>query len=1121
MSADPNDRTATLQPRSSSSSIPASVSVPAGHADDRIEPEEPPPESEMLPVDDPDRYEQIREHARGGLGRIVRAVDRRLGRTVAVKELLRRDDWHEARFVREALITARLEHPGIVPVHEAGRWPNGDPYYVMKLVEGRTLKELMASHRTPRERLGLLQHLIAVADAVGYAHSEGVVHRDVKPSNVIVGAFGETIVVDWGLARDIKRDLAEPLPDLLAEGSGISTISGKVVGTPAYMAPEQARGELVDARADVYAIGAVMYELLAGRAPHADETPKAMLDRVIAGPPAPIDSVAPTVPTELADIISKAMARLPEERYANATLLAEDLRAFQTGKLVSAHAYTPWQLVRKKLNQHRGVVAVALASAVALGAVGVESFRKVVAERDIARGERGRADSARELAEAKRRELVLLQAETSLRKDPTAALAWLKQYPLSAGDRDDVTDVIDEATAMGAARYVFRTGDWVLDTGFTPDGKAVIAIVRDGSVRRYDLESGARTELGKLPSDTYSLAISPDGKWVVVGSTMGEIVVFPATGGGKAKKLTERGSVVSAMKFDATGKQLIVQRKGRSELIDLDGNLVSVGSPSSLSAIAERDLTRRAALLAPNQVAVGSEDPDRVIAQTDRAISFLALSPDGETVIVHDGQVVWTVPYKGGPLTKLVDFPAMIESIAWSQDLSHAAVVGKQAEIAMIAFPSRAVRLLRGHTDSVYNAVFTRDGKTLLTASDDSTARVWNLADDSSQILRGHDDDVYRIRISPDERLAATASLDGSLRVWPLVAVDAKKMMEGKSIEALRVTGDKALVRTASSVASWDLRTFERTPLLSWQSGLALGVPSPDGQRVIALGAKWTLELRDRESKTPILLAGHRGMVSKILWNHDGSIAYSSSFDGTLRKWDLATGKGTVLVEGDVPVKALAVSADDRVAVQVGEAAMIIDPSGHGTTVATGPAGCASAAEFDKVHDRLMIERCDHGFEVFDGKRLVNLQTDGTEIEKLAVSADGERIAGAMSDRTIRVWDVHGGLVKILRGHSDLVLDVAFSPDGSELASASYDKTIRIWQLATGRHRVIRGHTGGVSGVAWRGHDQLVSASYDGTVQIWPVPTLDPPTQDQVSRRLEAATTTQIDAKNLATTVGS
>src|SRR5512146_357451 len=183
------------------------------------------------------------------------------------------------------------------------------------------------------------------------------------------------------------------------------------------MAPEQARGEIVDARADVYAIGAVLYELLAGKAPHADETPRATLDRVIAGPPEPLCQLTPTVPSELTDIVAKAMARTPEGRYANATLLAEDLRRFQTGKLVSAHAYTPWQLVRKKLAHHRGVVVVALASAITLGAVGVESFRTVVAERDIARGERARAEAARESLEDRTRELVLVQAETSLRKD--------------------------------------------------------------------------------------------------------------------------------------------------------------------------------------------------------------------------------------------------------------------------------------------------------------------------------------------------------------------------------------------------------------------------------------------------------------------------------------------------------------------------------------------------------------------------------------------------------------------------------------------------------------------------------------------------------------------------------
>jgi WD40 repeat protein len=1111
MSADPNDRTATLQPRTSALQL-AAEPAPTLEADD--------PSDIQLPVDDPNRYEQICEHARGGLGRIVRAVDRRLGRTVAVKELLRRDDWHEARFVREALITARLEHPGIVPVHEAGRWPNGDPYYVMKLVEGRTLKELMASHQTPRERLGLLQHLIAVADAVGYAHSEGVVHRDVKPSNVIVGSFGETIVVDWGLARDCKRDLAEPSEEMLAEGSGVSTISGKVVGTPAYMAPEQARGELVDARADVYAIGAVLYELLAGKAPHHDQTPKAMLDRVIAGPPPPLVIIAPTVPRELADIIAKAMARVPQDRYANATLLAEDLRAFQTGKLVSAHSYTTWQLVRKKLALHRGVVAVALASAVALGAVGVESVRKVVAERDIAQGERGRAESAAQSAEAKQRELVLLQAEASLRKDPTAALAWLKAYPVSTGDREQVVDVMDEAIAMGSARHVFRPGGWLLDVTFTPDSKSVVSTANDGNIRRYDLATREMTVIGHAPSDPSVVVISPDGKTVITGGMMGEVIAWPIRGG-TPKRLAERGKMVTSIHFDATGKRLLVDRDDHAELLDLDGNLVRIGPAAAQRvAIARDDWSHRAALVAPNQVAVGSGDPDRVIAQTDRGIQYIALSPNGDTVLIHDGQNLYAVPYAGGTLTKLAAFEAPINELAWSRDQHQLAIAGKRMDVPLIDLVTHEVRILRGHSDSVYTAEFTRDGHALLTGSDDSSARMWNLRDGSSTVLLGHDDDVYKARLSPDETLAATASLDGSVRVWPLVNTEIKVYLEGEPIQAMELVGDKAFVRTESSLASWDLVTGAREPLLSWNRGLGYGEPSPDGQRLLAFGPKWTLELRGRDGKPPLVLAGHRAMIDHVEWSRDGKTAYSSSVDGTLRRWDLATGKGTVLIDGDTPVRGFAIARDNRIAAQVGDAAMMIYPDGHAETLGTGPAWCSSKATFDLVRDRLMIQRCDHGFGIVDGTSLVNLPTDGNAIERLAVSPDGERIAGAMTDRTIRVWDVHGGLVAILRGHSDLVLDVAFSPDGTELASASYDKTVRIWQLATKRHRVLRGDAGAVSRVMWRGADHLVTASYDGTLRVWPVPATEPPSQADVTRRLEAATTATIDAQNRATTIG-
>ncbi|HEY1557565.1 MAG TPA: serine/threonine-protein kinase [Kofleriaceae bacterium] len=335
------DRTATLEPRDACAGEPCEA------------------DTYDWPDDDPGRYEPIGEHARGGLGRIVRAIDMRLGRTVAVKQLLHHDDWHERRFMREALITARLQHPGIVPVLEAGRWPSGEPYYVMKLVEGRTLKELINETGTLRDRLALLPHVIAIADAVAYAHGEGVIHRDLKPANVVVGAFGETVVVDWGLAIES----AGRHPPLEPE-----TDPGKAVGTPAYMPPEQARGEDVDARADVYAIGAVLYELLAGAAPY-HETPRdSVLQRVIAGPPDPLPHCARGVPRELAGIVEKAMARDPAGRYGDARALAADLRRFQTGQLVSAHVYSPWQLAKRKLARH----PIAIASAVALSALAVD-----------------------------------------------------------------------------------------------------------------------------------------------------------------------------------------------------------------------------------------------------------------------------------------------------------------------------------------------------------------------------------------------------------------------------------------------------------------------------------------------------------------------------------------------------------------------------------------------------------------------------------------------------------------------------------------------------------------------------------------------------------------------------
>ncbi|HTL38854.1 MAG TPA: protein kinase [Kofleriaceae bacterium] len=1110
MSADPADRTATLQP-TMPSKAPARDDEPGDEAE--------------LPIDNPERYEQVAEHARGGLGRVVRAVDKRLGRTVAVKELLRQDESHESRFVREALITARLEHPGIVPVHEAGRWPNGAPYYVMKLVEGRTLKEMFAESKTLRDRLALLSHVIAIADAVGYAHSEGVIHRDLKPSNVIVGEFGETIVVDWGLARDTRGHLPEPRPsaenllEARAKGSGASTISGKVVGTPAYMAPEQARGELVDERADVYAIGAVLYELLAGKPAYTDPTPQGVLDRVLAGPPAPLATSAPGAPPELCDIVGKAMARQPAERYANASALAEDLRRFQTGKLVSAHAYTPWQLVRKKLAQHRGVVVVAVASAIALGAVGVESFRTVVAERDIARGERERAETEKSYAEQRKRDLLFVQAETSLRKDPTAALAWLKQHPVTDRDRAQVVDVIDEALALGAARHVFRPGDWVFDAMFTPDGKTLIAAVRDGKLRAYDVVTGELRVIGQSKAGIEALAISPDGKTVVTGGSVGEVTAWSIADGTK-KVLVTGGPPVMGLHFDPSGTQLLVDKDGSSSVVGLDGTVTKLGPESAvLLSVAENDWSKRVAKIAPNQAVTvdGNGQPQRVIASLDKLIQFLAVSPNADTVIVHDVDTVYAVPFAGGPLKKLVPLTSKLNMAVWAPDGKSVALIGIFHDVLLIELATGKITELKGHTDSIYTAEFTRDGEKLLTASDDGTARVWDVSDGSSVVLSGHDDDVYRARFAPDENSVATASLDGSIRVWPVDRSGARVFNEGAQDIDMSLTGDQVTIRTLNGVARWDITKGTREELFARQ-GLGIGVASPDGQYLVAQDADWTLQLFDR-SGAHKPLRGHKGYISHVEWSQDSKYLFTSSFDGTLRRWEAGTGESTLLVEGDVPVRGFAVAKDGRVAAQVGEAAVMIKPDGTAETLGTGSAWCGTKAEFERVRDRLIIQRCDRGLLLVDGKTAVNLPTDGYIAVRIVVSADGQRIAAAMTDRTVRIWDTSGKLLSVLHGHTDLVLDVAFSPDGTELASSAYDKTIRVWELATKRYRVLRGHTRAVGDVEWHGPNELVSASWDGTIRVWPAPKLEAATQQEITKRLEAATTAEIDLNNRATTL--
>ena len=331
------------------------------------------------------RYRVVRFHARGGLGEVFRAEDEGLHREVALKclqPLHARNPQSRSRFLREADITGRLEHPNIVPIHAVGQDAEGRPFYAMRFVEGSTLHHAIGhfhAHDRPdgdpsKRRLAwreLVSRFVAVCNTVAYAHSRGVIHRDIKPDNILLGPYGQTLLLDWGLAKQAAGEARETLSEGVADegrlaDDGLRTEAGTVIGTPAYMSPEQAAGrwDLVGPAGDVYSLGATLYALLSGQPPVQGRQVGEVLDKVKRGDFPPPRQRKPDVPRALESICLKAMARRPEERYATALALAADLEHWLADEPVGAWR-EPWTVrARRWLGRHRTLVTSAAAASV-------------------------------------------------------------------------------------------------------------------------------------------------------------------------------------------------------------------------------------------------------------------------------------------------------------------------------------------------------------------------------------------------------------------------------------------------------------------------------------------------------------------------------------------------------------------------------------------------------------------------------------------------------------------------------------------------------------------------------------------------------------------------------------
>ncbi|MCB9878022.1 MAG: tetratricopeptide repeat protein [Planctomycetes bacterium] len=469
-------------------------------------------------------YRHEGEIARGGMGAILRVWDEALRRPMAMKVALgdrgqgtTADIAHDttplpdeerrlSRFLEEAQITGQLEHPGIVPVHELGLDEHGRAFFTMRLVRGRDLEEIFSLVADGTEGWNLTRAvgvLLRVCEAMAFAHDRKVLHRDLKPANVMVGAFGEVYVMDWGIARVLgeadRHDVrlqpvvtppAQPGERVATDrhehahdsASHLYTMDGDIIGTPAYMSPEQARGliDQLDARADVYSLGAMLYRLLAGEAPYEredDGSAYAMLRQLLAGPPTPLARLAPGAPAELIAIADKAMAHDPDARYPTMLALADDLRAYLENRVVAAFETGAWAEARKWIGRNKALAAsLSMAVLLLIGGLATSLMFAQQARREATRADAEREVAVANAAEAVRQQRVAEAVNSFLNDDLLAAVA-----PEHMGVDVTVREVLDQAALQL---------DWSFDD--QPEVEAALHLTIGNSFSRLGDPAAAR-----------------------------------------------------------------------------------------------------------------------------------------------------------------------------------------------------------------------------------------------------------------------------------------------------------------------------------------------------------------------------------------------------------------------------------------------------------------------------------------------------------------------------------------------------------------------------------------------------------------------------------------------------